>query len=48
MGGLPRASARGPGRWDDGTEAGPWNLELVTTSVTEQTMTEYSRPVDSD
>jgi hypothetical protein len=27
---------------------GHWTLELVTTSVTEQTMTEYSRPVDGD
>jgi UDP-N-acetylglucosamine--N-acetylmuramyl-(pentapeptide) pyrophosphoryl-undecaprenol N-acetylglucosamine transferase len=27
---------------------GPWSLELVTTSVTEQTMSEYSRPVNGD
>jgi hypothetical protein len=27
---------------------GPWSLELVTSSVTDETMTEYSRPVTAD
>jgi hypothetical protein len=41
------------GRWvgfgrDFDLNTGPWNLELVTSSVTDETMTEYSRPVAAD
>jgi transcriptional regulator with XRE-family HTH domain len=41
------------GKWvgfgrDFDLNTGPWRLELVTGSVTEQTMKEYSRPVDDD
>jgi hypothetical protein len=41
------------GKWvgfgrDFDLNTGPWTLDLVTTSVTEQAMMEYSRPVDGD
>ena len=41
------------GKWvgfgrDFDLNTGPWNLELVTTSITEQAMTEYSKPVEGD
>jgi hypothetical protein len=41
------------GKWvgfgrDFDLNTGHWILELVTTSVTEQNIAEYSRPVDGD
>ena len=27
---------------------GPWDLELITSSVTEEPMAEYSKPVEGD
>jgi transcriptional regulator with XRE-family HTH domain len=41
------------GKWvgfgrDFDLNTGPWRLELVTSSVTDETMTEYSRPVSAD
>jgi hypothetical protein len=41
------------GKWvgfgpDFDLNTGPWGLELVTNSVTGETMQEYSRPVDGD
>jgi transcriptional regulator with XRE-family HTH domain len=41
------------GKWvgfgrDFDLNTGPWNLELITTSVSDQTMAEHSRPVEGD
>ena len=41
------------GKWvgfgrDFDLNTGPWSLELVTGSVTGETIAEYSRPVDED
>jgi hypothetical protein len=41
------------GKWvgfgrDFDLNTGPWSLELVTSSVTDKTMKEYSRPVAAD
>jgi hypothetical protein len=35
------------GTWTE-ENTGPWSLELVASSVTAQTMKEYSRPVTAD
>ena len=41
------------GKWvgfgrDFDLNTGPWILELITNSVTDEAMKEYSRPVDGD
>jgi hypothetical protein len=41
------------GKWvgfgrDFDLNTGPWTLELITSTVTEETLKEYSRPADSD
>ena len=50
---LEPTGRRMTGRWvgfgrDFDLNTGPWNLELVTSSVTDETMKEYSRPVAAD
>ncbi len=40
------------GKWvgfgrDFDLNTGPWTLELITSTVTEDTLKEYSRPADS-
>jgi hypothetical protein len=50
---LEPTGRRMTGRWvgfgrDFDLNTGPWSLELVTSSVTDETMTEYSRPVTAD
>jgi hypothetical protein len=41
------------GKWvgfgrDLDLNTGPWDLELITNSVTEESMAEYSKPVEGD
>ena len=41
------------GKWvgfgrDFDLNTGPWRLELITGSVTDETVKEYSRPADGD
>ncbi len=50
---LEPTGRRMTGKWvgfgrDFDLNTGPWGLELVTSSVTDETMTEYSRPVAPD
>ena len=50
---LEPTGRRMTGKWvgfgrDFDLNTGPWSLELVTISVTDETMTEYSRPVAAD
>ena len=50
---LEPTGRRMTGKWvgfgrDFDLNTGPWSLELVTSSVTDETMKEYSRPVAAD
>jgi transcriptional regulator with XRE-family HTH domain len=50
---LEPTGRRMTGRWvgfgrDFDLNTGPWSLELVTSSVTDETMKEYSKPVAAD